>query len=494
MYLTQRIVDSREGINVLETSAAIDGFGQVHIAYHDAASLVGSGVLRYARTLGNGSWKLEVADPTPDSGGSPSLALDPAGEPNVAYEHFDWSSATPARIVGGGLRLAFWDGERWNVTQVDRGPSVGAHASLGIDRGGIRKVAYLDLSNPMDAHLKYLEWGGTVQRMQTVATGLSLPTVGAGKGCSSISDCPASFYCDSAAHVCRATFEPYTSLALDAGGGAHVCFYDALRQDLRYGALQTDGSWKIETVEWQTVHGERLQVVGQLTPSPCPSPPTLGNHYEALLAFPSSASQGDSVLYRNGTPVTGAVYGFCGTQAVYVLASQVQGGDVFTMDYVRTDTSPEPDGMNCSLAVATDGTVHVAYLARVGVPYQLKYAVRKNGEWRSSIVDGFGVAAGCDCISGMSSSLALDPSQNPTIAYLDSNDIDLRVVRWMGAGWLGGTLDSANYTGLNPSIAFSPRGLGGVAYRERRFDANLGTLGGQRGILKFAPLLPFPPS
>jgi hypothetical protein len=64
----------------------------------------------------------------------------------------------------------------------------------------------------------------------------------------------------------------------------------------------------------------------------------------------------------------------------------------------------------CSLAVAADGTVHVAYLSRFG----LRHAVRENGAWRAATVDADALA-GTLRTDGPALALAADGA--PRIAY-----------------------------------------------------------------------------
>ena len=77
----------------------------------------------------------------------------------------------------------------------------------------------------------------------------------------------------------------------------------------------------------------------------------------------------------------------------------------------RVAETVDADGLaQCSLAVAADGTVHVAYLSRFG----LRHAVRENGAWRAATVDAEALV-GSQRSDGPALALAADGT--PRIAY-----------------------------------------------------------------------------
>jgi len=81
-----------------QPAMAIDGGGQLHIAYRRASSKD----LRYALGRAN-SWTLSNVESSNDVGYNPAIALDPAGKPWIIHQ--DATNST--------LRLARWDGDSW---------------------------------------------------------------------------------------------------------------------------------------------------------------------------------------------------------------------------------------------------------------------------------------------------------------------------------------------------------------------------------------------
>lgn len=182
-------IDTLDGYQLYPMSMALDGAGRPHVTYFDNANKD----LRYAVKV-NGSWQVQTVEGTGNVGAYPSLALDAAGHPRIAYCLLD-------TVMCQALRYAVWDGAAWQITTVDNGGGageVGAHASLALDSSDHPHIAYVDNAN---GALKLATWDGATWQLATALTG----NVG-----------------------------QYASLALDGQGLPHISHHDGTHADLLY--------------------------------------------------------------------------------------------------------------------------------------------------------------------------------------------------------------------------------------------------------------------
>jgi hypothetical protein len=111
-------------------------------------------------------------------------------------------------------------------------------------------------------------------------------------------------------------------------------------------------------------------------------------------------------------------------------------------------------------------------LGRPAIAYQdftngsLKYVQDTDGDF--SLVDEAPVTVVQEFFEGFWSSLLFDPLNRPMIAHTDFANFDLRYsVQKPGIGWVTTTIDSADSTGVSPSIAIDPdTGFPAIAYRD----------------------------
>ena len=124
------------GTGYLYPSLAIDSAGRPHVAYSDPAA----GDLKYAYWTGS-EWKIESIDVQGDTGWGPSLALDAQDRPHIAYLDRSAGGANNA-----ALRYAYFKGDGWELrTVVPSGAvavSTGAWTALALDARGRIHLAY----------------------------------------------------------------------------------------------------------------------------------------------------------------------------------------------------------------------------------------------------------------------------------------------------------------------------------------------------------------
>ncbi len=131
----------------VDSSLAYDATGKLHLVYQDGADKS----LKYATRLANGRWADGgvIDDSSPDVGAMPSLALDSAGNPAVAY-YDAWN---------GDLKYSHWNGKVWDTQTVDTHGATGLYPSLAFDSADAPIIASYSATRG-DLRLSKLYHGG----------------------------------------------------------------------------------------------------------------------------------------------------------------------------------------------------------------------------------------------------------------------------------------------------------------------------------------------
>jgi len=121
------------------SSIAIGPGGRVGISYHQdrIPGVTNNKALKYAVRIGT-NWEITTVESTPQIVGKyTSLAYGPDGLPAISYY----------QETQGDLKYAWYDGNRWWPTFVDRQGDVGSHSSLAFNPQGKPTIAYRDVTN-----------------------------------------------------------------------------------------------------------------------------------------------------------------------------------------------------------------------------------------------------------------------------------------------------------------------------------------------------------
>ena len=138
-----------------------------------------------------------------DVGLFPSLVLNGAGRPRIAY--YDNSVHE--------LKYAYDDGTRWHVVVVGQG-DVGQGCSLALDADNHPHISYVDSQNDL---LKHVTYDGTAWRSEVVS----------GSG----------------------AVLPFTALAVTPDGCIYIAYYEGDHGRLRFARSHGNSSWWIEPVD-----------------------------------------------------------------------------------------------------------------------------------------------------------------------------------------------------------------------------------------------------
>ena len=211
-----------------------------------------------------------------------------------------------------------------------------------------------------------------------------------------------------------------TSLGLDASGGVHISYQDITNQKLKYAVKKPGSGWVTSTVD--------------------PDGATGG--YTALAV---DGSGNIHVAYYRVSAFKGSLrYAFKSAGSPWAVAT--------------VDSSSDDIGLLPSIAVGTNGAVHIAY--HDGTNAELKYATKPaGGSWTTSKLDGVG--------AGGTTALAVDGAGTLHAAYSFYNGSTtlVRHAQKVGTGaWTFDTVDDAGSSGR----IYPPRArLGFVRWHSR---------------------------
>ena len=122
-------------------------------------------------------------------------------------------------------------------------------------------------------------------------------------------------------------------------------------------------------------------------------------------------------------------------------------GSVYDVMYARYDnqwltslvTSQGPLGHFLSMAVAGDGSSHIAYFQGPSA-FNLKYALMEVETWETTTVDN-------GTVVGFYNSIAVDSNNNPHISYFDFYNDDLKYACYDGSNWMTEVVDGSGLAG-----------------------------------------------
>ncbi|GEM_PF-769676 len=460
-----------EYLRVSYTSIALDSSDNPHISYRDD----GSGDLKYANRVGSGggcgyenwiltgTWDCQVVDSADDVGSYSSLALDSSDLPHIGYrdatndrlKYARWISSPPGwqietltsggsftslaldgsdtpyiGFVGDGMHGSWYahkDGVAWDYEYVDAALDPVYATSLALDSGGTPHLSYWNSdTNEVRYALRVSSGGNCGGGKWDCETVASAEPRGETALAIDGSDNPHLAYSGSLNYAVKSAgswaIEPipsyvgqFSSLELDGSGNPSVSYYDATHSDLKYAAWNGDG-WD---VGWVATAGE-------------------AGRYNSL------------ELDAGGNPHIS--YSASGD-----LKYAIRSGESWS--YETVDSAGEVGGYN-SLALDGSYNAHISYFDDTND--DLKYATNHLGAWTTEIVDPGG---------GVSTSIAVDGSGVPHISYFSTSN-ELKYAVWAGGGagncFAGSNWDCETLCGVhgayssialdasaNPHIAFS---------------------------------------
>ena len=460
----RQVVDRPDTVGQV-TSLALDPQGEPRVAYWNPQRQD----LHLASKNG-GSWNLESPDSTDVLGLHTSLALTSAGEPRVAY----WNETR------GDLEYASRVGGLWSVETVDSDGIVGEDASLKLDGLNDPHISYRDSTN---GHLKYAHRVGGVWSPETVDSGTdvgqfsSLALSSAGE--------PRIAYRDAANHSLKLASKSggswsietvdaagdvgeYASLAL-SGGEPRVTYFDGGNGDLKF-AYRNGGVWTSESVDTVGIVGQYTSLVVDSGDRPHVS------YFDVTRGDLKYAIKGGLGWGFGPIDQAGVVGKFTSialddtlSRIAYYDAANgnlklalqrfevtINGDHLSTWDTFQMVDTKGDVGQYASL-VLQQGAPRIAYWdkSREDVRYASWNGIKYDVEVASS---GGNV--------GQFPSLALDAAGDPRISYYDGLRGDLKYAAKSGGLWQLEAVDTVGIVGLFSSLKLDANGVPHIAYRD----------------------------
>ena len=405
-----RVTVDNDGEAGWDTSIAINSKNEIRISYYDE----GEGNLKYATSSGGG-WSVKTLYHEGEVGRFTSVAYDKNDLPGISFYHVD----------SGVLYYTHYDGSSWKATGLDTSGNVGLATSLAISSGDFPYISYF---SDVGDNLKYARGVGSLWSTEVVAS--------------------------------QGTVGQYSSIQVDANGRPRIAYYDATNGDLKY--AWWDGVWHFSTVDSADDVGQFVSMVLD----------TLGRPHFSYY----DATDGD---LRMATFVgTG---GNCGTGNAWECETVDSAGDVGKYSSIAVD--PLDDLPIISYYDASNGALKLAIGTAVG------WAIKTIHD---PLIGGS---------AGLYTSLKLDSTGKTRIAYYFSNFIgidSLRYAKYVGGGAGVGCdddnyeceiVDSGEKVGKYTSIALDSSDRPRIAYYDQANDALMYAFeyGGNWTIRKILP-------
>lgn len=316
-----------------------------------------------------------------------AIQIDPAGVVHVAYYR-------------NGLYYAtLTAGEAWAISTVDSTANSGKFPSLAFDSAGTPHISYYDASN----HLKYARLNGSTWVTVIV---------------------------DQAADVGQ-----YSSIVVDSSGNPHIAYYDATNKRIKY-VSYNGTAWITPVIIETNSCGGYDSISLALTSQGWPR-----------FSYHDNCSNTDNLKFAWWDGFNWSVSSIDNNGDVGDYSSLVLDADDFPrisymfdsnygapptddLRYIRwTGTGWTPIqavdsvgdvGGYTSIAIGTDGFVHIAYFDYLNG--NLKYARYTGSSWEVKTIDSSGNV-------GYYATLTLDSNNLPHIAYYDDTAKDLKYIR-----------------------------------------------------------------
>lgn len=428
---------------------ALDNSQNPWVSYYDNTN----NDLKVARYVGAGAgtgcassyWTCTAIDTGGNVGGYGSIAFDPSGNPWISYFDTTNSDLKLAKYVGsGGSGCA---SSEWTCTAVDTGGSVGAYTSLAFDPIGNPWVSYGDLTN---SSLKLTHYVGS-----------------GGSGCASSAwSCTTA---ESANNVGN-----FTSLAFDPDGVPWAAHIDLTNSAVRMAYL-TQGQGAITLSPTQAGVSTFAESHSDMTTTS-----DTANRDDADCVGGGTWNNGKNFASDEGSGVSvadGSSTAQCTEVAWTIDTSQATLNSTYRF-FVASDDGEriERGRWRGPTAIDTYPTLTIEDDAKHNTTQILSKSTV------SSMPDCTDTNWGCTALdtatnvgsANENNSYAIDRNGVGWVSYYDAGNGDLRVANYVGSGgtgcaissWTCTSIDTTNDVGQYTSIGLDSTGTPWIAYRD----------------------------
>jgi hypothetical protein len=477
-------------------SIATDKDNIIWVSYHDNISRN----LRVAQFVGSGgsgctssAWTCTTVDSVDDVGFVTSIAFDSNNTPWVAYYDDTNDNLEVAKYVGsGGTGCAT---AAWECSTVDSTDSVGNYPFIAFDSTGVAWISYQDFTANTINVAKYTGSGGT--------------------GCAI-----ASWTCTGLDSIGTSATVAYNSIAFDEEGKAWVSYKDETNADLMIAEYVGSGGTGCDVTTWTCTIVDNGALTG-------------GDNYLAIdkngtpwVSYTIGTDLGVAKYVGSGGDCTSVAWDCTtvettNTVGVYTsiafdennnpwvvhrdstsnnmrIAKYVGSGGtgcaVTDWSCTAADVSAYTTGLYTRIAFNNYGDAIIAYQDSSNTSLEIMQMT----DWQSGGgCSNNNFASNWECTdivttggAGRSSSMALDNSGIPWIAYYYSSTTDLYIARYVGSGgtgcdvssWDCSVIETTSSVGEDVSLEFDVENRPWISYRDiTNFDLRVARYVGTGG-------------
>jgi hypothetical protein len=432
-------------------SLVVDGNDKAYVAYESIDSSSTSS-LRYAEsTAGTGAFSTPATVyATGQAGAFASLALK-SGQPAIAFYTFYPSGSScdvtrPDCSGNGSLLLATRSNGSWTISTGPGGDNFGQYSSLAIDQNGKVYISYYHASK---GQLSYVERSNT----------------GAWGGVTALDD---NYFTDGA-----------TSLQLTSSGSPALCYRDDVHDNLYFATLNSN-TWQNSFLDGPPVSSSDIDsgIDCSLVFDPGGHASiTYWMNRQLWLLHASDHGWGylpdRNTPIDNGSPASSYNVGLNSSQVFdangwWRISYNDAGNHVLKYTYFNGNNFPvvsnpaqDGEGNYTSITVNRAGDSIISYHNVLDNTLRVVWLTGDGGFIRRDLVDS-------NKGTGIYSSIALDPSGNPNVSYLDSASGKLKFAHYNGSSWSVSVVDDfgqpGDEYGASTSLRYDAQGRAHIAY------------------------------
>jgi len=222
----------------------------------------------------------------------------------------------------------------------------------------------------------------------------------------------------------------YTSLALDSQDYAHISYYDADNQSLKY-AKWTGSGWEIQTIDSSS---SSYKQIGRFTSI------ALDNQECPHISYVTYYNNQDPDIWVYSELKYAVWTGSEWDKQILDYVEYYYSGGSFKYTSIDLDSQDHP---------------HISY--NDWDSQSIKYKYFTGSHWETKIVDSELGSFAYNC-------LALDSEDRPHISYLDNENNNLKYAHWTGSVWELQVVDSDGDVGTHNSIALDSQDNPHISY------------------------------
>jgi hypothetical protein len=386
-------------------------------------------------------WEVSVVEDGWSVGKYTSIDILLSGQPAISY--YDY--------IDGDLEYAWFEDGQWHTTTVDSTGNVGTHTSIEILQSDRPAICYLDRT---ENDLKYAElvgenpsnpddWEITIVDSDIVGGYTNLEILPSGNPAISYSGIDSVRYAWSdgdkwhIAHVEDIVIDyGYTSLEILQSGKPAISYFDSINLDLKY--AEAVSTTRDGSLIWEITVVDSDGDVGRYN-----SLKELSSGAPAISYYAQTGGNLKYAWFENGSWRT-------------TIVDSVGNVGKYTSLEVLPEDDAAANHLGGSEQINLSGQPVISYSGSG----DLKFAWFDGVEWQVCLVETFK-------LTGEYTSMVIMPTGQPAISYYNSTYGTLKYAWFVGFGWYTTAVDKGKWEGEHTSLTFLPSDKPVISYFDR---------------------------